>query len=40
MGSSVAMPVSSMSVVSVPFEDGAIGDGSAMSEGLEINGDN
>ena len=28
-----------MSVVSVPFEDGAMGEGSAMSDGLEANGD-
>lgn len=37
--SSVARPVSSMSVVSVPFEDVAMGDGSAMSLGLEANGE-
>lgn len=37
--SSVARPVSSMSVVSVPFDDGAMGEGSAMSLGLDTNGD-
>lgn len=38
--SSFSMPVSSMSVVSVPFEDVAIGEGSGMSLGLEANGEN
>ena len=37
--SSFSMPVSSMSVVSVPFEDVAIGDGSGMSLGLEASGE-
>lgn len=32
-------PESSISVVSVPFDDGAIGDGSRLSLGLEVNGD-
>lgn len=39
IASSVARPVSSISVVSVPFDDGAIGEGSAMSLGLDVNGD-
>ena len=38
--SSFSMPVSSMSVVSVPFEDVAIGEGSGMSLGLEASGEN
>ena len=37
--SSFSIPVSSMSVVSVPFDDVAIGEGSAMSLGLEVYGD-
>lgn len=37
--SSFSMPVSSMSVVSVPFEDVAIGEGSGMSLGLEASGE-
>lgn len=37
--SSRASPVSSISVVSVPLEDVAIGEGSAMSLGLEASGD-
>lgn len=32
-------PESSMSVVSVPFDDGAIGDGSRISLGLDASGD-
>lgn len=36
---SVARPVSSISVVSVPFDDGAIGEGSATSLGLERDGE-
>lgn len=39
MASSVARPVSSISVVSVPFDDGAIGEGSEMSLGLDVNGE-
>lgn len=39
MGSSVARPVSSISVVSVPFDDGAIGEGSGMSLGLDAKGE-
>ena len=38
--SSFSRPVSSMSVVSVPFEDVAIGEGSGMSLGLEASGEN
>lgn len=38
--SSFSMPVSSISVVSVPVEDVAIGDGSGMSLGLEASGEN
>lgn len=38
-GSSFSMPVSSISVVSVPFEEGAMGEGSAMSLGLEARGE-
>ena len=38
--SSFSIPVSSMSVVSVPFEDVAIGEGSGMSLGLEASGEN
>lgn len=37
--SSFSIPVSSMSVVSVPFEDVAIGEGSGMSLGLEASGE-
>ena len=37
--SSASMPVSSMSVVSVPFEDVAMGEGSGMSLGLEASGE-
>lgn len=37
--SSFSMPVSSISVVSVPFEDVAIGEGSGMSLGLEASGE-
>jgi len=37
--SSLSIPVSSMSVVSVPLDDGAIGEGSAMSLGLEARGE-
>ena len=37
--SSFSIPVSSMSVVSVPFDDVAMGEGSAMSLGLEVYGD-
>ena len=37
--SSVSRPVSSISVVSVPFDDGAIGEGSEMSLGLDVNGE-
>ena len=37
--SSFSSPVSSMSVVSVPLEDVAIGEGSAMSVGLEARGE-
>lgn len=37
--SSVSRPVSSISVVSVPFDDGAIGEGSGMSLGLEVSGE-
>ena len=37
--SSVSTTVSSISVPSVPLDDGAIGDGSAMSLGLEAIGD-
>lgn len=39
IASSVAGPVSSISVVSVPFDDGAIGEGSGMSLGLDANGE-
>lgn len=38
-GSSASRPKSSMSVVSVPFDDGAIGDGSAISLGLDASGE-
>lgn len=37
--SSFSMPVSSISVVSVPFEDVAIGEGSGMSLGLVASGE-
>lgn len=37
--SSFSIPVSSISVVSVPLEDVAIGEGSGMSVGLEARGE-
>lgn len=36
---SISSPVSSMSVESVPFEDGAIGEGSGISVGLDVTGE-
>jgi hypothetical protein len=38
-GSSASRPKSSMSVVSVPFDDGAIGDGSGILLGLDASGE-
>ena len=35
----LSMPPSSMSVTSVPFDEGAIGEGSAMSLGLDALGE-